>query len=166
MFLSQMLFFTGVGETQYAMWNIVSLWWKTWCRAGQEALEHCTCWSQDWEARTFIFRNGIIIDFENSSMCTSLEIQSNLVTEFFFFYRKIKTSTTMTRDFKGTSSMEEHLPYKKDIRGSIPPYTIYINQWIFAYKITKLVTKKWEISDQKLGDKWPNKWPKFVYKWK
>ena len=55
--------------------------------------------------------------------------------------------------------MEENLPYKKDIGGSIPPYPIYKNHWIFAYKITKLVTKKWEISDQQMGDKRPKKWP-------
>ena len=61
--------------------------------------------------------------------------------------------------------MEEHLPYKKEIDGSIPPYPIYIIQWIFAYKMTKLVTKKWEISDQQMWDKKPNKWPKFAYKW-
>ena len=31
-------------------------------------------------------------------------------------------------------------------------------------KRTKLVTKKWEISDQQIVEKWPNKWPKFAYK--
>ena len=61
--------------------------------------------------------------------------------------------------------MEEHLPYRNDIGGSIPPYPIYKNKWIFAYKMTKLVTKKWETSDQQMGDKRPNKWPKFAYKW-
>ena len=61
--------------------------------------------------------------------------------------------------------MEEYLPCRKDIGGLIPPYPIYINQWIFAYKMTKLVTKKWEISDQQMGDKWPNKLPKFPYEW-
>ena len=37
--------------------------------------------------------------------------------------------------------------YRKEIGGSIPPYPIYINQWIFVYKITKLV--------KKMIDKWP-----------
>ena len=66
---------------------------------------------------------------------------------------------------KGASSMEEHMPYRKEISGSIPLYPIYINRWIFAYKMTKLVTKKWEIADEQMGDKLPNKWPKFTYKW-
>ena len=61
--------------------------------------------------------------------------------------------------------MEEHPPYKHDIGGLISPYPIYRNQWIFSYKMTKLVTKKLEKSGQQMGDKQPNKWPKLSYKW-
>ena len=34
----------------------------------------------------------------------------------------------MDKDFKGTSSMEEHLPYRQEVGGSIPSYRIYWNQ--------------------------------------
>ena len=49
--------------------------------------------------------------------------------------------------------MEECIPYK-EFGGLIPPCP---NDNAISLKTTKLVTKKWEISDQ-------TKWPKFVYK--
>ena len=39
--------------------------------------------------------------------------------------------------FKGTSSMEEQMPYKQEVGGQIYPCPIYINQWI---KMTKKIT--------------------------
>ena len=53
--------------------------------------------------------------------------------------------------------MEEHLPYKKEVGGSIPPYP---NDIIISVKKTKLVTKKQEISDRTMRDKWSNKMTK------
>ncbi len=62
--------------------------------------------------------------------------------------------------FKGSSSMEEHLPYRKEVGGSIPPCPIYRNKWI---QMTKYTTSWWKMIIKMTkymtnGHKSVNKW--------
>ena len=53
--------------------------------------------------------------------------------------------------------MEERLPYKQEVGGSIPPCP---NDIIISVRNNQISNKKKEISDQKMGDKWLNKMTK------
>ena len=58
--------------------------------------------------------------------------------------------------------MEEQLPYRKKVGGSIPLFPIYINQWIIKWLVNNNQwLNKWLVNN----NQWLNKWPDSSNQW-
>ena len=75
--------------------------------------------------------------------------------------------------FKGSFSMEKHLPYKNEVGGSIPLCPIYINQWLIKCPVNNnqwlnkwLINKnKWLVNNNQSLNKLPVNNNQWINKW-